>query len=923
MAFKIVTKLNIRTKLLLLCLTVAAPLLAISSFVIWKEYQTSKSEAKRATSFQAAIAVRSLAHWIKAQEDELQALTSLPVMSSNNLKLIQQIIVKAVERQPNWHDLTLVTTQGKPISSNLPCLTKNPDLLTKQAFFKQILSTGQPAISNYIACPITGKPAVLAGAPVVRNGRIEAVLLASIKPDSILQLFRGLGEASGSVICVTDQNKVVLARTLNNADFVGKDFSKAVTVQDAQKHWRGTLEARGIADETQRAYAYDRVDNSRWLVVIGVPVQAIYGTAQHRLILMLVVAICGMGLSVFLAYKGAEHFTIPINELVREALAVGRGDLSKRVKLQSGDELGLLARAFNQMAINLELNQEHKQMVERISESIRQSLELNDILNTTVKELGTALKASRCCLAVIDQEQRELDKCLVDFDYVWFDPSKLGTDLRNRRIQPSDHSHRLLKRILEQEAGLSRDILDQSAIAPLFGSDLLPEDWDSIKSVIAIPIIIHQRVLGLVLVQQCDVHRTWLQSEIELVEAVARHVALAMNQAKLYEQSKKRAEQEQLINQIVRSVRGSLDLDTILDTVTRELGKALELDRCQIAQPRREGPLVVSHEFMSPGLEPMRNLNIYGQSMNFNPEEEDLSQLSILGLDLKLLKAFSGERSELAIADAPLAVISDIDAGPLAADFSNFLKQVGTKSVITAPLLYDNRLLGVLLVHQVKNKRQWKQDEVSLVAAIANQVSVAISHAQLFAQVRHQAITDGLTELYNHVYLKNRLTEELRRAKRKNTPLSLLMIDLDKLKAINDGFGHPIGDAAICQVAWTLKNLLRSGDTAARYGGEEFSVILPETPLSEAAMIAKRLCQQVNACQVPGLGRISVSIGVASFPHQAQSVEELFEKADKALYSAKNNGRNQVQLCQEDLLISLEDLVQQQLELAGADINPS
>jgi diguanylate cyclase (GGDEF)-like protein len=181
-----------------------------------------------------------------------------------------------------------------------------------------------------------------------------------------------------------------------------------------------------------------------------------------------------------------------------------------------------------------------------------------------------------------------------------------------------------------------------------------------------------------------------------------------------------------------------------------------------------------------------------------------------------------------------------------------------------------------------------------LVAALADQLAVAISHAQLFEQVKHQAITDGLTSLYNHIYFKNRLAEELNRAQRKGTQCSLLMIDLDKLKVINDTYGHPIGDAAIRQVAIVLKSLLRSGDTAARYGGEEFAVILPETPLSEAVLIADRLRRNINRNPVPGLGHISASIGAAAYPLQSNSLEELIDKADRALYVAKRGGRNRV-----------------------------
>jgi diguanylate cyclase (GGDEF)-like protein len=166
----------------------------------------------------------------------------------------------------------------------------------------------------------------------------------------------------------------------------------------------------------------------------------------------------------------------------------------------------------------------------------------------------------------------------------------------------------------------------------------------------------------------------------------------------------------------------------------------------------------------------------------------------------------------------------------------------------------------------------------------------------LFAQVKHQAITDGLTGLYNHIYFKNRLNEELRLAQRKGTSCSLLMIDLDKLKLINDKFGHPVGDAAIRQIAAILKTLLRSGDTAARYGGEEFGIILPDTSLLEAALIADRLCSQIRGTPVPGLGRVTASIGAAAFPKHAANMEDLVERADKALYVAKNGGRDQVRL---------------------------
>lgn len=889
--------LNIRARLVFLCLAVATPLLIIGVFIMWKEYQTLKNEARRATTFQAAISVRALSHWIAAQEQGVEALACLPAFKQQNLAAEKAILSTAGHAAHDWDALCLVDTTGTVLAASVETTTTRLSGLAASEFFKSMLKTGKPSVSEYGRCALTGAPALIVGAPVVSNNRIVGAVLVSVDPRVVLELFQGLGEQAGSVIVVVDKNNRVIVRTLHNEQWTGKDYSRARVVAAAAKSWRGTLEVVGIADPTPRAYAFDHEPDTHWLVIAGVPTAEIYGPAHDWLILMLLLASCAVGLSVVLAFKFSAHFIGPINELVREALAIGRGDLSKRVRLEGKDEFGLLARAFNQMAVNLELNEGHKIMVERVSESIRQSLDLDEILNTTTSELGKALSASRCCIALINARSHTdlADEHLV-FNYVWWNPDRKGTPLKNQSVVITGDS--MLKTILEQGAILSMDVLDESSLVPLFeDAETYPDDWRSIKSLMACPISTREKPLGLILVHQCDERRTWIDPELELVDSVATHVALALEQAFLYKRTKSMADQQLLINHIVRSVRSSLNLDTILNTVTKELGEALSACRCEIAQPRAEGPLVVTHEHHSPDLEQMIGLNIYGDKIDFDPAlGAELKTHAVLGIDLSRLGDTNDSRDNTTVKDSPLAVIEDVANDSRTIPFRGFLSLVGSQSLIAAPLLNEDRLLGLLMVHQCRQSRSWKAEDVGLVAAIADQVSIAISHAQLFAQVRHQAITDGLTGLYNHVYLKNRLDKELRLAQRKQAPCSLLMIDLDKLKVINDTYGHPVGDAAIRQVAWTLKNLLRSGDTAARYGGEEFAVVLPETPLTEAALIADRLCRQVSSTAVPGLGQISVSIGAASFPEQAAAAEELIERADMALYVAKHSGRNQVRV---------------------------
>ncbi|HEY9711834.1 MAG TPA: sensor domain-containing diguanylate cyclase, partial [Chroococcales cyanobacterium] len=499
------------------------------------------------------------------------------------------------------------------------------------------------------------------------------------------------------------------------------------------------------------------------------------------------------------------------------------------------------------------------------------------------------------------------------FNYAWWDPTVGGAPLKNRSLQITENS--MMRMILEQGSILSLDVIDEQGQSTLFeNSDESPDDWRSIKSLIACPITTSDGPLGLILVHQCDALRVWTDHEIELVEDVTRHVTLAMDHARLYNRSKTMAEQEMLINHIVRSVRSSLDLDTILTVVTRELGKALGVDRCQIAQPRTEGPLVVTHEYFVPELLSCKNLNIYSDNMDFHPNMGFGNGLkgrkNLLGINLDALIDTDDDETEhppaeskqkaTTLRDAPIAVISDVSEDSRAMPFEEYLDQVGSQSLIAAPLLHENRLVGLLIVHQCDRQRTWLPSEVRLMAAIADQVAIAITHAHLFAQVKHQAITDGLTSLYNHIYFKNRLAEEIRLASRKNTACSLLMIDLDKLKLINDQHGHPVGDQAIRQIAAILKTLLRSGDTAARYGGEEFGIILPDTTLLEAALIADRLCSQIRNTPVPGLGKITASIGAAAFPKHAGTMEELVERADQALYVAKNSGRDQVRLYEEE-----------------------
>ena len=170
-------------------------------------------------------------------------------------------------------------------------------------------------------------------------------------------------------------------------------------------------------------------------------------------------------------------------------------------------------------------------------------------------------------------------------------------------------------------------------------------------------------------------------------------------------------------------------------------------------------------------------------------------------------------------------------------------------------------------------------------------------------QTRRMANTDGLTGLYNHRYLHERLKHEIGRAERYARPLSVVMADLDHFKSFNDAHGHPCGDKALIAVAGTLRQVSRASDILARYGGEEFTLILPETTADEARVVAERARQCVAALdladQGEGAPHLTLSLGVAAYC-PGDSTETLIEAADAALYEAKDAGRNRVVLTAGD-----------------------
>jgi len=225
------------------------------------------------------------------------------------------------------------------------------------------------------------------------------------------------------------------------------------------------------------------------------------------------------------------------------------------------------------------------------------------------------------------------------------------------------------------------------------------------------------------------------------------------------------------------------------------------------------------------------------------------------------------------------------------------LKKDNIVSALVVPISAGGVVLGVLAVYGEK-KDKFTEENEALLAMIGNQISVAVLNAQLYQKTLDLAQHDGLTGLANRRYLMERLHQEVELAERYQTSLSVIMLDLDKFKSFNDSYGHVKGDELLNAFSSMVKKAVRSTDIPGRYGGEEFCVVLPNTSVKGALVIAERIRAAMEALRIPledgqpPVGR-TASIGVAEFS-AGDSIEKLLSHADAALYQAKEAGRNRV-----------------------------
>lgn len=228
---------------------------------------------------------------------------------------------------------------------------------------------------------------------------------------------------------------------------------------------------------------------------------------------------------------------------------------------------------------------------------------------------------------------------------------------------------------------------------------------------------------------------------------------------------------------------------------------------------------------------------------------------------------------------------------------TQIIRLLKSDEAVFIPLKAKDKVNGIIVADNFITKKPITKDDLRMLTMLANQAGLAIENSRLYEKTALRAHMDSLTELWNHGYFQYLLHSELEKAKLKEEPLSLIMLDIDDFKIYNDNLGHQNGDRMLKELAALLKNHSRNMDYVCRYGGEEFTIIMPQTEKKEAFLLAERLRMDTEKYpfiheEILPQKKLTVSLGLASFPEDGSSPPELIAASDKNLYQAKHKGKN-------------------------------
>jgi diguanylate cyclase (GGDEF)-like protein len=399
---------------------------------------------------------------------------------------------------------------------------------------------------------------------------------------------------------------------------------------------------------------------------------------------------------------------------------------------------------------------------------------------------------------------------------------------------------------------------------PVYAADVSKDprylrSFEETMSEVSIPLLVRDDVVG-VLDFQSDQINHFDSEKIDLLTLFSTQASLALENARLYTAERRRTKQLEAINAVAKKTTRVLDLDELLTVVCRLLMDLFEVDHAAVLLAEGETLRVRAHE---------------------GKLTANLAMGAILSPGTGLAaRALSSGRT-----------VIENDVNNVEGYIAGFAE---TQSEMCVPLIIFGEKLGVLALDSAR-KDAFEMDDVQPLESVADICAAAIQNAHNFDRMKQLAYVDGLTGIHNRRYFEMRIVEELERAGRFQGRMSVIMVDIDHFKKMNDEFGHLLGDEMLRAVSSILKQQLRKMDMVCRYGGDEFAIVVPETTGESALRVAEKLRHHVETHFFPGVPRpVTISCGVADYPTHGLTRDEVVAAADSALYQAKQAGRNHV-----------------------------
>ena len=524
--------------------------------------------------------------------------------------------------------------------------------------------------------------------------------------------------------------------------------------------------------------------------------------------------------------------------------------------------------AWRQTEIKLHENQERAEALAKLSQSLSEAgLDYRVILSSVAQGIG-GLFGDACAIRLLSETDNWLELS------AFFAPLQAEKSPLDEWLVAPRHpaSQGYWKDVIVSGSPVLIARLEMRDGDPFFWTGTQKEmELSSPPSLMIMPMRTLHGVIGAICLVRIADPDPYNSEDLALLQDLAQRSAFAIESARLYEREERRLHELDSLYSATRALLTTLDYETLLGRI---------LDAAISAIPVSEKGIL---NLMAPETGKLEIRAMFGYK---DPRIRTSTRRRIHGYTALAIQ----QRKPMLIHDATMEGLYGLLEGEA--------EDLPVRSIIIAPLILDDQALGALIL-SASSRSAFNQDDLRLLESFAATISAAINNSMLHSRMQRLAITDSVTNLYNRRGFYELGRREIERARRFGHSLSVIMMDLDQLKSVNDTYGHVVGDQVLRTLADRLSQHVRDFDILCRYGGDEFALLLPETDLFMAASVAERLRASIADEQINTDGgpvAVTISLGVTKATQDTANLEELLKNADRALYNAKQSGRNRLEI---------------------------